>query len=157
MKGSADAPKCKFSRQMIQILNEEGMQFGTFDILQDDEVRQGLKVYSNWPTYPQLYVRGELMGGLDIVKEMRAEGGLKTELGLAIDGMYVPVSFCLNLKKRSLRLTSLKCKSSDVISEPAVTALTVAAPTLEDRLRALIKKSENVLFMKVSKRLLHYS
>ena len=96
MKGSADAPKCKFSRQMIQILNEEGMQFGTFDILQDDEVRQGLKVYSNWPTYPQLYVRGELMGGLDIVKEMRAEGGLKTELGLAIDGMYVPVSFCLN-------------------------------------------------------------
>ena len=142
---------------MIQILNEEGMQFGTFDILQDDEVRQGLKVYSNWPTYPQLYVRGELMGGLDIVKEMRAEGGLKTELGLAIDGMYVPVSFCLNLKKRSLRLTSLKCKSSDVISEPAVTALTVAAPTLEDRLRALIKKSENVLFMKVRKRLLHYS
>lgn len=133
------------------------MQFGTFDILQDDEVRQGLKVYSNWPTYPQLYVRGELMGGLDIVKEMRAEGGLKTELGLAIDGMYVPVSFCLNLKKRSLRLTSLKCKSSDVISEPAVTALTVAAPTLEDRLRALIKKSENVLFMKVRKRLLHYS
>lgn len=81
LKGSANEPRCKFSRQMVDILNEEAIQFGTFDILQDEDVRQALKRYSNWPTYPQLYVRGELMGGVDIVKEMRASGhSLKVEL-----------------------------------------------------------------------------
>ncbi|KAM9852328.1 glutaredoxin 3 [Aulostomus maculatus] len=76
MKGSKDAVKCGFSRQITGILNETGVDYDTFDILQDEEVRQGLKTYSNWPTYPQLYVKGELIGGLDIVTEMKESGDL---------------------------------------------------------------------------------
>lgn len=57
-----------FSKQMVEILNKHGISFSSFDIFSDEEVRQGLKTYSNWPTYPQLYVAGELIGGLDIVK-----------------------------------------------------------------------------------------
>jgi len=58
------------------LLKEHGAQFGSFDIFSDEEVRQGLKTYSNWPTYPQLYVGGELVGGLDIMKEMSESGDL---------------------------------------------------------------------------------
>ena len=68
MKGNIKEPKCGFSRQAIEILNDAGVKYETFDILTDDEVRQGLKEYSKWPTYPQLYVDGELIGGLDIMK-----------------------------------------------------------------------------------------
>jgi len=70
MKGDAATPKCGFSRQTIEILNGIDAEFGTFDILKDEKVRQELKTYSNWPTYPQLYIKGELIGGLDIIKEM---------------------------------------------------------------------------------------
>jgi len=80
MKGSPSAPKCGFSRQAIELLTEAMITFGTFDILSDDEVRQGLKEYSDWPTYPQLYVNGELAGGLDIMKEMKEEGDLAEQL-----------------------------------------------------------------------------
>jgi len=79
MKGDPNKPRCGFSRQAIEILNENKVPFASFDILSDEEVRQGLKVYSDWPTYPQIYVRGELMGGLDIMKETAAEGSLKDE------------------------------------------------------------------------------
>nr|CAB3249484.1 glutaredoxin-3 [Phallusia mammillata] len=77
MKGDRTQPKCGFSRQMISILNEHNGKYSTFDILQDDQVRQGLKVYSEWPTFPQLYVNGELIGGLDIVKDMVKDNELK--------------------------------------------------------------------------------
>nr|XP_026655047.1 glutaredoxin-3-like [Zonotrichia albicollis] len=60
--------KCGFSKQILEIMNNTGVDYETFDILEDEEVRQGLKSFSNWPTYPQLYVKGELVGGLDIVK-----------------------------------------------------------------------------------------
>lgn len=70
MKGDPDAPRCGFSRQLIGILNDTGVQFKHFDVLSDEEIRQGLKKYSDWPTYPQLYVNSELLGGLDIIKEM---------------------------------------------------------------------------------------
>jgi Grx4 family monothiol glutaredoxin len=79
MKGAPDAPRCGFSRQIVEILREEGIEFSSFDILTDEEVRAGLKTYSDWPTYPQLYVKGELQGGLDIVKEMRQAGPLKAQ------------------------------------------------------------------------------
>lgn len=82
MKGDPATPKCGFSRQIVTILNEQGVKFDTFDILHDDEVRQGLKEFSKWPTYPQLYVNGELLGGLDIVKEMIASGDFKTAVSL---------------------------------------------------------------------------
>ncbi|CAH0723819.1 unnamed protein product, partial [Brenthis ino] len=80
IKGTRDTPRCGFSRTLIQILNGTGVQYETFDILSDEEVRQGLKVYSDWPTYPQLYVKGELIGGLDIIKELQAGGELESTL-----------------------------------------------------------------------------
>ena len=62
MKGDRDVPKCGFSRQTIELLNSLDAEYATFDIFSDEEVRQGLKTYSNWPTYPQLYIDGELIG-----------------------------------------------------------------------------------------------
>lgn len=76
MKGCPTKPKCGFSRTTIDLLNKVGFEYGYFDILLDNDVRQGLKKYSNWPTYPQFYVDGELIGGLDILKEMHEEGEL---------------------------------------------------------------------------------
>lgn len=67
MKGTPSAPQCGFSRQTVGLLREKHVRYGFFNILADDEVRQGLKEYSDWPTFPQLYVGGELVGGLDIV------------------------------------------------------------------------------------------
>lgn len=69
MKGTPSAPQCGFSRQTVSILREKGIRYGFFNILADDEVRQGLKEFSDWPTFPQLYAGGELIGGLDIVRE----------------------------------------------------------------------------------------
>ncbi|KAG5855330.1 hypothetical protein ANANG_G00047970 [Anguilla anguilla] len=80
MKGNKEVAKCGFSRQIIELMNGSGVDYDTFDILQDEEVRQGLKTYSNWPTYPQLYVKGELIGGLDIVKELKESGDLQSVL-----------------------------------------------------------------------------
>lgn len=69
MKGTPSEPKCGFSRQLVAILRENAVKYGFFNILADDEVRQGLKEFADWPTYPQLWVDGELVGGLDILKE----------------------------------------------------------------------------------------
>ncbi|KAI1077174.1 thioredoxin-like protein [Whalleya microplaca] len=69
MKGTPSAPQCGFSRQLVALLRERSVKYGFFNILADDEVRQGLKEFAEWPTYPQLWVDGELVGGLDIVKE----------------------------------------------------------------------------------------
>mmetsp|Transcript_13775 Transcript_13775/g.21393 ORF Transcript_13775/g.21393 Transcript_13775/m.21393 type:complete len:288 (-) Transcript_13775:122-985(-) len=80
MKGHPDSPRCGFSKQMIALLKKNEIQFGHFDILSDEEVRQGLKVYSNWPTYPQIYCKGSLVGGLDVLKELEEEGELKESL-----------------------------------------------------------------------------
>lgn len=67
MKGTPSAPQCGFSRQTVSILREKGIRYGFFNILADDEVRQGLKEFADWPTFPQLWADGELVGGLDIV------------------------------------------------------------------------------------------
>jgi len=67
MKGTPSAPQCGFSRQLVALLRENGVRYGFFNILADDEVRQGLKEFADWPTFPQLWVGGELVGGLDIV------------------------------------------------------------------------------------------
>ena len=83
IKGTPTSPRCGFSRQAVEILTSHNLHFGYFDILNDDEVRQGLKEYSDWPTYPQLYVRGELMGGLDIMKEMEESGDFVEQLNVA--------------------------------------------------------------------------
>ncbi|XP_013385736.1 glutaredoxin-3-like isoform X2 [Lingula anatina] len=80
MKGNREQPRCGFSKQMIAVLQDAGVKYSTFDILEDEAVRQGLKKYSEWPTYPQLYVNGELIGGLDIVKELKESGELESTL-----------------------------------------------------------------------------
>ncbi|PIA26903.1 hypothetical protein AQUCO_08600052v1 [Aquilegia coerulea] len=80
MKGKPEEPKCGFSSKVVEILRQENVSFGSFNILEDDEVRQGLKVYSNWSSYPQLYIKGELIGGSDIVLEMQKSGELKNVL-----------------------------------------------------------------------------
>ena len=77
MKGTPDFPQCGFSGQTVAALNAVGKPFAFVNILEDEEIRQGLKAYSNWPTFPQFYVNGELIGGSDIVVEMYHSGELK--------------------------------------------------------------------------------
>ncbi len=77
MKGTPDFPQCGFSGQTVAALNAIGQPYAFFNIFEDEEIRQGLKAYSNWPTFPQLYVKGELIGGSDIVVEMYQSGELK--------------------------------------------------------------------------------
>ncbi|MFO1428005.1 MAG: Grx4 family monothiol glutaredoxin [Steroidobacteraceae bacterium] len=77
MKGTPDFPQCGFSAQAVAALRSCGAQFAHVNIFEDPELREGLKRYSNWPTYPQLYVNGELVGGCDITLEMYRSGELK--------------------------------------------------------------------------------
>ena len=81
MKGTALFPQCGFSSRAIAILDHLGATYETVDVLQDQEVRQGIKEYSDWPTIPQLYVRGEFVGGSDIMMEMFENGELKQLIG----------------------------------------------------------------------------
>ncbi|CEL93336.1 unnamed protein product [Vitrella brassicaformis CCMP3155] len=118
MKGSKMQPFCKFSRATVEVLNGIGADYATFDILMDEQVRQGLKEYSKWPTYPQLYVNGELIGGWDIIKEMAEEGTLKDVL---------------------------PSKGGDQKSDAAAAK---GESSLEDRLRHLTHQSDIMLFMK---------
>jgi monothiol glutaredoxin len=80
MKGNADMPQCGFSANTVAILRHLGVAFRTFNILNDPEIRQGLKDFSNWPTFPQLYVGGKLLGGNDIITEMYQSGDLQEVL-----------------------------------------------------------------------------
>ena len=81
MTGTAQFPQCGFSGRAIELLKETGVQdLVTVNVLDDDEVRQGIKEFSNWPTIPQLYVKGEFIGGSDIMNEMHASGELQTLL-----------------------------------------------------------------------------
>ncbi len=82
MKGTPQFPQCGFSGRAVQILKACGLgQFASVNVLEDDEVRQAVKEYANWPTIPQLYVRGEFVGGSDIMSEMAQSGELQTLLG----------------------------------------------------------------------------
>lgn len=83
MKGTPDFPQCGFSGQTVQILNYLGVEYSSANVLENDELRQGVKDYTNWPTIPQLYVKGEFVGGADIVREMFQSGELQTHLGEA--------------------------------------------------------------------------
>jgi monothiol glutaredoxin len=80
MKGSPQFPQCGFSGRAVQILQACGAEFAAVDVLSDPEVREGIKQYSNWPTIPQLYVKGEFVGGSDIMMEMYESGELKQAL-----------------------------------------------------------------------------
>jgi len=80
MKGHPTAPQCGFSAQVVQILDHLIPEYSSVDVLSDPEVRQGIKEFSSWPTIPQLYVRGEFIGGCDIITEMFQSGELKAAL-----------------------------------------------------------------------------
>ena len=77
MKGVPDAPQCGFSAVCVQILDHLGVDFVGVNVLQSDDLRQGIKSFSDWPTIPQLYVKGEFVGGSDIIREMFQSGELK--------------------------------------------------------------------------------
>lgn len=80
MKGSRSMPQCGFSARVVSLLDPLVSDYTTVDVLQDPEIRQGIKDYAGWPTIPQLYVDGEFVGGCDIVSEMAAEGELEKTL-----------------------------------------------------------------------------
>ena len=120
MKGSPQEPRCKFSRQLVAILQEHKVVFASFDILSDAAVRAGIKVFSNWPTFPQIYVGGALVGGLDIVKEHVDDGDLLDVLG------------------------ETAASSAPPLPLPAATD----AGALDARLAALVKRAPVMLFMK---------
>jgi monothiol glutaredoxin len=80
MKGTPDFPQCGFSGQVVQILNYLGVKYAPVNCLESDEIRQGVKTFSNWPTLPQLYLKGEFVGGCDIVREMFQSGELANAL-----------------------------------------------------------------------------
>ena len=81
MKGNPAMPQCGFSAAVVSILKQTGVKFESFNILADQDLREGLKEYSSWPTFPQLYVDGKLVGGADIVRDLHAKGQLAQILG----------------------------------------------------------------------------
>ena len=80
MKGVPTAPQCGFSAAVVQILSQVGVPFSSVNVLADSEIREGIKTFSNWPTIPQLYIKGEFVGGCDIVREMFQAGELTAML-----------------------------------------------------------------------------
>jgi monothiol glutaredoxin len=80
MKGTPEQPQCGFSSLVVQVLDHLGVEYVGVNVLQDQDLREGIKVYSDWPTIPQLYLKGEFIGGADIVREMFQSGELKTTL-----------------------------------------------------------------------------
>jgi monothiol glutaredoxin len=88
MKGTPVFPQCGFSAAVVQILSDLGVKFKAVDVLKDPEIRQGIKEFSNWPTIPQLYVKGEFVGGCDIIRQMHESDELKSffaEKGIALE------------------------------------------------------------------------
>ncbi len=88
MKGTKSMPQCGFSSRVAGVLNFMGVEYADVNVLADDDIRQGIKDYSDWPTIPQLYVKGEFVGGCDIITEMTLSGELDTlfaESGVAFD------------------------------------------------------------------------
>jgi monothiol glutaredoxin len=80
MKGTSQMPMCGFSAAVVQVLNQVGVPFKSVNVLEDDDIRQGIKDFANWPTIPQLYIKGEFIGGCDIVREMYETGELQDML-----------------------------------------------------------------------------
>ena len=92
MKGTPVFPQCGFSAAVVQVLGELGVKFKSFDVLTDPSLRQGIKEFSNWPTIPQLYVKGEFVGGCDIIREMFQSGELQSLLRDKGVAMKAPAS-----------------------------------------------------------------
>ncbi|MES2906482.1 MAG: Grx4 family monothiol glutaredoxin [Pseudomonadota bacterium] len=92
MKGTKQMPQCGFSSQVVFMLSKLGVDFKDVNVLESNDLREGIKTYSNWPTIPQLYIKGEFIGGCDIVREMYESGELQTflkEKGIPLSGVAV--------------------------------------------------------------------
>src|SRR6201981_2584744 len=103
MKGTPQFPMCGFSGQTVQILDNLGVAYKGLNALENDELRQGIKSYSNWPTIPQLYVKGEFVGGCDIIREMFQSGELQSLVkhkGVATNAAATPRDFSAFLRRR---------------------------------------------------------
>ncbi len=109
MKGTPDFPQCGFSGQTVAALNAIGKPYSFVNIFEDPEIREGLKEYSNWPTFPQLYVKGELIGGCDIVVEMYHSGELEESL---LDGEPRPAPMWGHLGVLSLTAAAGRCAAT---------------------------------------------
>jgi len=131
MKGTASAPQCGFSSKLVDILKNNNIKFSTFNILSDEEVRQGLKTLSNWPTYPQLYISGKLIGGLDIVKEMADDGDLLSAVPADSIATSTPTPAVVDDSSSSTSSTSNNVKED-----------------LDTRLKKLVNNAPVMLFMK---------
>ncbi|MGV3666032.1 MAG: Grx4 family monothiol glutaredoxin [Leptospira bouyouniensis] len=81
MKGTPEMPQCGFSAGVVSTLKQQGISFGSFNVLSDMKIREGIKEYTNWPTIPQLYINGEFVGGHDITVQMAQSGELKKKVG----------------------------------------------------------------------------
>eukprot|EP00798_Chlamydomonas_sp_ICE-L_P015678 gene15678-21783_t len=136
MKGNVETPRCGFSRKVSEALLELKAPFHTVDILQDEALRNGLKKYSDWPTYPQLYIKGELVGGCDIILEMAATGEMKNTLEEKLGANY-----------QSMSATPAEVPPPAAAPPPAATAPHNTA-TLNERIETLLKSRSVLLFMK---------
>ncbi|MQM18227.1 hypothetical protein Taro_051215 [Colocasia esculenta] len=134
MKGTPDQPRCGFSQKVVDILKDEGVEFGSFDILSDNEVREGMKKFSNWPTFPQLFCKGELLGGCDIAIAMHESGELKEVFR---DHGVLALSGAPNSESEK------KSEKSVGVTDP-----TGLSSALTSRLEALINANPVMLFMK---------
>lgn len=121
MKGTPSGPQCGFSRQMVALLRENSVKYGFFNILADDEVRQGLKEFADWPTYPQLWIEGELVGGLDIVS-----------LRLGCSHSIVQWHLWLTIPLRSRR----KSRTTRIISSRTASKATASERRMANRIYA---------------------
>lgn len=132
MKGSPDAPKCGFSRRTVEALVGPGAcpSFGHFDILTDQDVRDGLKKFSDWPTYPQLYIRGELIGGCDIVEALAKSGELATQIAAATAA------------------APALAPAATAAPQPEAKVTTASGQDVAERIKALLASHRIMLFMK---------
>jgi monothiol glutaredoxin len=89
MKGTADQPQCGFSNQVVRILDHMGVDYHDVNVLADDGIREGVKAFASWPTIPQLYVKGEFIGGCDIIREMFQTGELKSLFDEKLDNRAI--------------------------------------------------------------------
>nr|AFK48142.1 unknown [Lotus japonicus] len=131
MKGSPEEPQCGFSRKVVDVLKKEKVKFGSFDILSDLEVRDGIKKFSNWPTFPQLYCKGELLGGCDIAIAMHESGELHEVF-----------------KDHGIDTVDETQVSDSGNAKGGISKSTDLSTTLTSRLESLVNSSPVMLFMK---------
>jgi monothiol glutaredoxin len=125
MKGSPAMPQCGFSAAVVQILKQVGVPFGSVNILADAELREGLKQYANWPTFPQLYLDGKLVGGCDIVRDMHARGRAGAAAVRTVFRGFVIAKQSSHSRRPSLSQRGAGCLTRGVGSRTVATSMEV--------------------------------